>query len=90
MKRIFKDYRNITDKHMMLIRKKHPKGFSDADLVSIKTSDGDYMDVLEIEGNDSLYLIRVNHDLLNMIEDFNENLDFSDELEQISEEQEED
>ena len=63
MKRIFKDYRNITDKHMLLIREKYPKGFSDSDFISIKTSDGDYMDVLEIPSLESLYLIRINHDL---------------------------
>lgn len=87
MKRIFKDYRNITDKHMLLIRKKYPKGFSDNDLTPIKTSDGDYMDVLEIESPDTLYLIRVNHALMSMIEDFNENLDFSDELEPTEDEE---
>ena len=85
MKRIFKDYSNITDKHMLLIRKEFPQGFSDSDLTAIKTSDGDYMDVLEIKANDSLYLFRVNHNLLSMTDDFNENLDFSDELEPSSE-----
>ena len=81
MKRIFKDYRNISDKHMILIREKFPRGFSDSDLTVIKTTNGNYMDVLEIASEDSLYVFRVNHDLLSMIEDFNETLDFSDELE---------
>lgn len=84
MKRIFKDYRNITDEHMLMIREKFPRGFSDSDLTTIKTSDGNYMDVLEIEAKESLYMIRVNHDLMNMIEDFNESFDFSDELEKSS------
>ncbi len=84
MKRIFKDYRNITDKHMLLIREKYPKGFSDSDLTTIKTSDGDYLDVLEIPTSDALYLIRITHDLLCLIEDFNLNMDFSDELEPAS------
>ncbi len=88
MKRIFKDYRNITDKHMLLIRKKYPHGFSDSDLTTLKTSDGNYMDVLEISSEDSLYLFKVNHDLLSMIEDFNESLDFSDELEPSPENEE--
>ncbi len=81
MKRIFKDYRNISDKHMILIREKFPRGFSDSDLTVIKTTNGNYMDVLEIASEDSLYVFRVNHYLLSMIEDFNETLDFSDELE---------
>ena len=90
MKRIFKDYRNITDKHMLRIREKYPKGFSDSDFISIKTSDGDYMDVLEIPYLESLYLIRINHDLLSLIDDFNESLDLSDELEPTSGKENED
>jgi len=90
MKRIFKDYRNITDKHMLLIREKYPKGFSDFDITSIKTSDGDYLDALEIPTLKSLYLIRVNHDLLSLIDDFNEILDFSDELDTTSQEEKKD
>jgi len=70
---------------MLLIREKFPKGFSDSDLTAIKTSDGNYMDVLEVASKDSLYIFRVSHDLMSMIEDFNESLDFSDELEPSAE-----
>ncbi|MFK7756413.1 MAG: hypothetical protein AB8B53_05720 [Flavobacteriales bacterium] len=75
MKRIFKDYRTITDDHLLLIRKKYPNGFSDNDLNTLKTSDGIYLEVLEIEANDSLYIFRMNNDLLSMIDEFIESPD---------------
>ena len=75
MKRIFKDYRTITDNHLLMIRDKYPKGFSDQDLSTIRTSDGIYLEVLEIEADDSLYLFRMNNDLLSMIDEFIESPD---------------
>lgn len=80
MKRIFKDFRNISDEHMLLIRKSFPTGFSDSDLSSIKTSDGNYIEVLEIKTTEASYIFRMNNDLLSMIDEYNEKLDFSDEL----------
>ncbi len=70
MKRIFKDYRTITDDHLLMIREKYPHGFSDDDLSTLKTSDGVYLEVLEIEAHDSLYIFRMNTDLLSMIDEF--------------------
>jgi hypothetical protein len=80
MKRIYKDYRTITDDHMTLIKRKYPNGFSDSDLIALKTSDGNYFDALEIESPDVVYIIKVNHDLLEAIDQYEER-DFSDEVE---------
>ena len=57
---------------MMLIKNQYPRGFSDSDLVSLKRSDGSYFDALEVHTNEAVYLVRVNHDLLEMIDDFDE------------------
>lgn len=82
-----KDYRSITDKHMRLIKEQYPSGFSDSDLVTLKTSDGVYFDALEVRTDDTMYIVRVNHDLLEAIDQF-EDRDFSDELDPpVSEEQ---
>ena len=80
MKRIFKDYRTITDEHMALIKKKYPHGFTDSDLIALKTSDGNYFDALEIETDDAVYIVKVNHDLLEAIDQYEER-DFSSEME---------
>lgn len=88
MKRIYKDYRTITDEHMTLIKRKYPHGFTDSDLIALKTSDGNYFDALEIETPEAIYIVRVNHDLLEAIDQFEER-DFSAELEQDQTEEEE-
>jgi hypothetical protein len=90
MKRYIKDYRTITDEHMMLIRSQYPNGFSDDDLVALKTSNGDYFDALEVRTDDALYIVRVNHDLLEMISDFENKMsleDVSDDFELAGEEE---
>lgn len=78
MKRYIKDYRTITDEHMMLIRSQYPKGFTDHDLVALKTSTGDYFDALEVRTDDAVYIVRVNHDLLEMISEFENKLSIED------------
>ena len=83
MKRIFKDYRSITDQHMLLIKQQYPRGFADSDLVSLKRSDGSHFDALEVTTDDAVYIVRVNHDLLEMIDGFEER-DFSDEEQEDS------
>jgi len=74
MKHIIKDYRSITDDHMRLIRKQYPNGFTDADLITLKTADGDYIDALEVKTNDAVYLVRVNHNLLDAIDQFEDGI----------------
>ncbi len=69
---------------MMLIRNQYPNGFCDSDLVAMKKSDGSYFDALEVRTNDSIYLVKVNHDLLQKIDDFEEKYDGSAELEMDS------
>lgn len=78
MKRYIKDYMTITDEHMMLIRSQYPNGFSDSDLVALKTAKGDYFDALEVHTKDALYIVRVNHDLLVMINDFDSKVSLED------------
>lgn len=80
MKRIFKDYRTITDEHMALIKAKYPNGFSDSDLIALKTSEGNYFDALEVETEEAVYIVKVNHDLLEAIDQYEEG-DFSSEME---------
>lgn len=88
MKRIYKDYRTITDEHIGLIKRKYPRGFSDSDLIALKTSDGNYFDALEVETPDAIYIVKVNHDLLEAIDQYEER-DFSDEMEKGKAEEEE-
>ena len=72
MKNIIKDYRSMTDDHMRLISKQYPNGFTDSDLISLKTSGGDYIDALEVRTDNTIYLVKVNHSLLEAIDQFEE------------------
>ena len=83
-----KDYRSITDDHMRMIKTQYPHGFSDSDLVTLKRSDGSYFDALELRSEDAVYLVKVNHNLLEAIDLFEEG-DFSEEVDDLLESTEE-
>lgn len=81
MNRYIKDFTNISNKHIVLIKNQYPQGFCDQDLVSLKTATGGYFEALEIRTNEAIYLVRVNHDLLEKIEDFEQTEEVTKEIE---------
>lgn len=81
MNRYIKDFATITDKHLMLIKEQYPQGFCDQDLVSLKTCTGEYIEALDIRTEDAIYLVRVNHALLEKIDDFEQREDVDREIE---------
>lgn len=81
MNRYIKDFRALEDKHMMLIKSQYPDGFSDHDVVALKTAQGNYFDCLEVRTDDAIYLVKVNHALLETFEDVEQSDEISKELE---------
>lgn len=75
MRRVIKDFKSLTDDHMRLIKDQYPNGFSDRDIVEFKTADGGHFEALEVHGEDVLYLVKVNHQLLERIDEFDEEND---------------
>ena len=65
MKRTIKSFSSLTDVEKTLIRQKCPYGFGPQDIQSLKTANNIKLEVLEVPTEDTLYLIKVNQDLLN-------------------------
>lgn len=65
MKRTIKSFSSLTDVEKKLIRQKYPYGFGPQDIQSLKTANSIKLEVLEVPTEDTLYLIKVNQDLLN-------------------------
>jgi hypothetical protein len=72
MKRIIKEFDSLSDRHFLMIKHQYPKGFGDSDLITLKTSTGDYFDALEVKTNEALYLVKVTHDMLERIDQIEE------------------
>lgn len=69
MKRIIKDYSNITPQQLALITEEYPDGFEIADLISFKKPDGTDFKGLEIVSGDTMYLFKIDTKMLEAIDE---------------------
>ena len=76
MKRIIKNYTNITQSHIALITAEYPDGFGDDDLRTLSLPDGKYIRCLEIKTEDTVYLFRIDIEMIEMLEEATDD-DFS-------------
>ncbi len=63
MKRVIKDYNNITDEHAALIQTAYPNGFENEHLVSFTTPKGAFIKALEIRTEDTIYLFKIDKNM---------------------------
>jgi hypothetical protein len=69
MKRIIKNYTNITEAHIALITAEYPDGFGDEDVRTLSLPDGKYIRCLEIKTEDTIYLFRIDSEMIEMLEE---------------------
>lgn len=69
MKRIIKNYTNITEAHIALITAEYPDGFGDDDVRTLSLPDGKYIRCLEIKTDDTIYLFRIDSEMIEMLEE---------------------
>ena len=69
MKRIIKNYTNITEAHIALIAAEYPDGFGDEDVRTLSLPDGKYIRCLEIKTEDTIYLFRIDSEMIEMLEE---------------------
>lgn len=72
MNRYIKSFSSLTDADKLLIRKQYPSGFSGRDYVQVKTQNGLSLDVLEVHSPEAIYLVRVNHGLLESVDEIDQ------------------
>lgn len=69
MKRIIKNYTNITETHIALITAEYPDGFGDEHVSTLSLPDGKYIRCLEIKTEDTIYLFRIDSEMIEMLEE---------------------
>lgn len=69
MQRYIKSFSTLTDAHIALIRMQYPNGFDRHDLTTMKTGDGRSFEVLEVRGEDAIYLVKVNDQQLSQVDE---------------------
>ena len=69
MKRVIKNYTNIEPRHIALIADAFPEGFGDDDLQLLSMPDGRYLRALEVRTDDTIYLFRIDEEMLEVLEE---------------------
>ena len=69
LKRVIKNYQNIEKRHIDLIAAAFPEGFSDDDLQLLTLPNGKYLRALEIRTADTVYLFRIDTEMMEVLEE---------------------
>lgn len=72
MKRIIKDYTNVTPEQLELIAKAYPDGIDTDMVITFTSPKGEYIRALEVRTDDILYLFKMSSGLLAKIDDHTE------------------
>lgn len=69
MKRVIKNYTNVEPRHIALIAAAYPEGFGDDDLQVLSMPTGKYLRALEVRTDDTIYLFRIDEEMLEVLEE---------------------
>jgi DNA-directed RNA polymerase subunit delta len=69
MKRIIKKFDSVEQRHLDLIETAFPGGFGEEHLVSVPTHDGRWLRCLEVRTEDTVYLFRIDAEMLEVLEE---------------------
>lgn len=69
-KRIFKDYKNLTNEVSALLHNLYPEGYDETDILRVKNAKGETIKALRVETDDTIYLVKLSSELDQAIEDF--------------------
>ncbi len=88
MKRIIIDFKKLTPKILTMLSEKYPDGYGDNDIIEFKNMNNDTIDAVQVETEDTIYLVKVSSTLNQTIAAFdleNDHDDIPAETEGISE-----
>lgn len=67
MKRIIIDHKKLTPSLAALLLEAYPQGYGDEDLIAFKNAQGEWIEAVELQTGDALYLVKINKSLANLL-----------------------
>ena len=67
MKRIIIDHKKLTPSLASLLLEAYPQGYGDEDLIAFKNAQGEWIEAVELQTGDALYLVKINKSLSNLL-----------------------
>lgn len=74
MKRILIDYKKLKHEVTTLLIKTYPDGYGDEDIISFRSVNGEFIEAVELQTADTLYLVKISKSLSHFIANFDENI----------------
>ena len=74
MKRILIDYKKLNHEVTNLLIENYPDGYGDEDIIAFRNVNGDFIEAVELQTADTLYLIKISKSLSHFIANFDENM----------------
>lgn len=70
MKKIIVDYNKITKEILDLLVTTYPNGYYTTDIVSFRDKKMNLIDAVQVQNDDTIYLVKVSNKLTNTMEDY--------------------
>ncbi len=81
MKRVIVDYSKLTKDILDLLIEKYPDGYDYSDVISFKNHKDEYVDCIEVDTEDTKYLVKISSKLEESMEEHYNEVENSDEVE---------
>ncbi|TVZ50902.1 hypothetical protein [Dokdonia sp. Hel_I_53] len=72
LKRVIVDYAKLNDDILNLLVNKYPYGYDKEHIITFKNAQGEMVDCVEVQTEDTLYLVKVSKRLVVAMEDFDQ------------------
>lgn len=70
MKRVIVDYSKLTTDILDLLVERYPDGYDHSDIISFKNSKGETVKAVEVNTDDTLFLVKISSQLQQTMEDY--------------------
>ena len=69
------DYKKLDHELAALLIETYPDGYGDDDLITFRNANGEYVEAVEIQTEDTLYLVKISKSLADFISNFEETIE---------------
>ncbi len=70
MKRMIIDYKKLSPELAGLLLEKYPQGYGDDDIISFRNARGEWVEAVELQTADTLYLVKIGSNLSYLLSHF--------------------
>jgi len=72
MKRILIDYKKLSHEAAVLLLETYPDGYGDDDIIRFKNAAGEFVQAVQLQTEDTLYLVKISKSLSTFISNFDD------------------